>query len=384
MNKVITINLGGNAYQLEEAGYDALRAYLETAAARLKDNPDRDEIILDIERAIADKFRALLANHKNVVETKEVNSVIAQMGPIETDAGSAATATNATNSGNAAGPEAPGREHANSDQPKRFYRMTDGAMLAGVCNGIGAYFNIDPTFIRLAFALSAIFWGAGVMIYIVLAIVVPEAVTPEEKAAAAGSPATAQEFIRRAKEGYYKAMKAFPDSRARRQWARQWKRQLRVHSSQWRYYNWQSYWSAQAPAHPGMCFTLPILSVLQGIAAVLWICAFISLLATGTIFGLPLPAKVPVWVAAIFLFLIYGVVVGPMKAARRAFYWSSGTSRWAFPVIALVDTVVWILVAVVLLCLAIHYSPELRQALESIPTVAQDASHSIKTWWHGN
>ena len=42
MNKVITINLGGNAYQLEEGGFDALRAYLETAAARLKDNPDRD------------------------------------------------------------------------------------------------------------------------------------------------------------------------------------------------------------------------------------------------------------------------------------------------------------------------------------------------------
>ena len=69
MNKVITINLGGNSYQLEEAGYDALRAYLETAAARLKDNPDRDEIVLDIERAIAEKFRTLLAGHKNVVET---------------------------------------------------------------------------------------------------------------------------------------------------------------------------------------------------------------------------------------------------------------------------------------------------------------------------
>ena len=61
MNKVITINLDGNAYQLEEGGYDALRAYLETAAARLQGNPDRDEILSDIERAIAEKFRALLA-----------------------------------------------------------------------------------------------------------------------------------------------------------------------------------------------------------------------------------------------------------------------------------------------------------------------------------
>ena len=76
MNKVITINLGGTAYQLEEGGYDALRAYLETATARLQGNPDRDEILLDIERAIAEKFRALLASHKTVVGTKEVAVVL--------------------------------------------------------------------------------------------------------------------------------------------------------------------------------------------------------------------------------------------------------------------------------------------------------------------
>ncbi|HEY1790587.1 MAG TPA: PspC domain-containing protein [Verrucomicrobiae bacterium] len=381
MNKVITINLGGNAYQLEEGGYDTLRAYLETAAARLQNNPDRDEILSDIERAIGEKFRALLASHKNVVETKEVNAVIAQMGPIETDAAQPAGATR--NPGNATGPEAPGREQVKSSQPKRFYRITEGAMLAGVCNGIGAYFNVDPTFIRLAFALSVIFWGAGVMVYIVLALVVPEAVTPEEKAAASGSPATAQEFIRRAKEGYYEAMKGFPDSRARREWARRWKTQMRAHSNQWRY-NWQNYWTPRAPAHPGMGFTLPILSVLQGTATVLWICAFISLLATGMIFGLALPADVPVWAAAIFLFLLYGIIVGPMKAARRAYYWSLGGTRWAFPVIALVDTVVWIVVTVVLLCLAIHYFPQLRQAVETTPTIAQQAIHGVKSWWHSN
>lgn len=91
MNKVITINLGGNAYQLEEGGYDALRDYLGTAAARLQDNPDREEILSDIERAIADKFRTLLASYKTVVEAKEVAAVLAEMGPIETDTGESAT-----------------------------------------------------------------------------------------------------------------------------------------------------------------------------------------------------------------------------------------------------------------------------------------------------
>ena len=66
MNKVITINLNGNAYQLEDRGYDALRAYLDNAARRLEGNPDKDEIVADIEQAIADKFRALLSATKTV------------------------------------------------------------------------------------------------------------------------------------------------------------------------------------------------------------------------------------------------------------------------------------------------------------------------------
>ncbi|MGH7980010.1 MAG: PspC domain-containing protein, partial [Limisphaerales bacterium] len=119
-----------------------------------------------------------------------------------------------------AGPRGKEGVKSGQRQPKRLYRIREGAMGAGVCNGIGAYFNLDPTLIRLAFAFSTILWGAGIMVYIVLMFVIPEAVTPEEKAAATGDPPlTAEEFIRRAKEGYYKAMKGFPNKRARRQWA---------------------------------------------------------------------------------------------------------------------------------------------------------------------
>ena len=108
MNKVITINLGGNAYQLEEGGYNALRAYLESAAVRLQGNPDRDEILSDIERAIAEKFLALLAANKTVVVTKEVAAVLAEMGPIEADPGEAAT-PGASGASGAGGPGAAGR-----------------------------------------------------------------------------------------------------------------------------------------------------------------------------------------------------------------------------------------------------------------------------------
>ena len=327
MNKVITINLGGNAYQLEEGGYDALRAYLETATARLQGNPDRDEILSDIERAIAEKFRALLASHKTVVETKEVAAVLAEMGPIEADLGEAAApgASGAGASSGTSGQKTAGEEKAagSGGTPRRLYRIQEGAMIAGVCNGIAAHMNIDPTLVRLAFVLLTIFWGTGLLVYVVMAIVVPEARSPEEKAAASGFPATAQEFIRRAKEGYYEAMKGFPDRKARREWQRRFKREMRAHADQWRY-NWHSYWAEHAPVHPGMGFALPFLSLMQGAATVVWICAIISLLATGAVFGLALPANVPVWVAALLLFIAYGILVGPLKFARRACYYGLG------------------------------------------------------------
>ncbi len=211
---------------------------------------------------------------------------------------------------------------------------------------------------------------------------VPEARSPEEKAAASGFPATAQEFIRRAKEGYYEAMKGFPDRKARREWKRQFKREMRAHADQWRY-NWHSYWAEHAPVHPGMGFALPFLSLLQGAATVVWICAIISLLATGAVFGLALPANVPAWVAALLLLIAYGILVGPLKFARRACYYGLGRPRWAWSFVFFMDAVVWFAVVVALLWLAAHYSPELRDAIHSFPSLAHQAADDIRTWWQG-
>jgi phage shock protein PspC (stress-responsive transcriptional regulator) len=379
MNKVITINLGGSAYQLEEGGYDALRAYLETAAARLQGNPDRDEIVSDIERAIAEKFRALLASHKTVVVTKEVAAVLAEMGPIEADSGEAAD----SGASSASGHGAAGEERAawRGGTPRRLYRIHEGAMIAGVCNGIAAYVNVDPTLVRLAFVILTMLWGTGLLVYLVMAFVVPEARSPEEKAAASGGPSTAQEFIRRAKEGYYEAMKGFPDHKARREWKRRFKRDMRANADQWRY-NWHSYWAEHTPFHPGMGFALPVLSLLHGVVTVLWFCALISLLATGAVLGLALPANVPVWVAALLLFIAYGILAGPLKVARRVCYRGLGQRGWTWSFVFLLDGIVWVAVVGALLWLGVHYLPQLREAVQSVPALAHQAADDIRTWWN--
>ncbi len=57
---------------------------------------------------------------------------------------------------------------------KRLYRLRDGRVVAGVCAGLAAYFRVDPTLVRLAFALLTVFGGAGVLLYLCAWVVMPE------------------------------------------------------------------------------------------------------------------------------------------------------------------------------------------------------------------
>ena len=384
MNKVIIINLGGNAWQLEEAGYDALRAYLDTAAARLQGNPDQEEILSDIEWAIAEKFRSLLGNHKTVVLTREVAAVLAAMGPIESAPGAAP----GTGAGGAGTPGDDGAEPlpgkgGGGGTPRRLYRIREGDMIAGVCNGLAAYAHIDPTLVRLAFVFLTIMWGTGLMVYVVMAIVVPEAVTPAEKAAATGDPTTAQEFIRRAKEGYYEAIKGFPDGQARREWKRRFKQELRANADRWRF-RWHHHWVPPISGHPGLGLGLVVISFLHGTVKILWICALISLLATGAVLGLALPDKVPVWVAALLLILLYGLLTGPLKMARKACYCGYGEPRPDWALFFLLDAVMGIAIFAALIWLAWLYFPQLSQAVHSVPALEHQAADDIHAWWKRN
>ena len=58
---------------------------------------------------------------------------------------------------------------------KRLYRSRNDRMFAGVAGGLGEYFDIDPTIVRILFVLSVFFGvGAGLLVYFILMLVVPE------------------------------------------------------------------------------------------------------------------------------------------------------------------------------------------------------------------
>jgi TM2 domain len=84
MRRVITVNLGGNAFQLDEDAYERLRAYVSVTEQSLGANPDRTEIIGDLERAVADHIVANRTATSTVVVTdREMELALATVGTVE-------------------------------------------------------------------------------------------------------------------------------------------------------------------------------------------------------------------------------------------------------------------------------------------------------------
>lgn len=56
---------------------------------------------------------------------------------------------------------------------KRLYKSSRNKKICGVCGGIAEYLNMDPTVIRLIIAIIALAWGSGIILYIIMAFVMP-------------------------------------------------------------------------------------------------------------------------------------------------------------------------------------------------------------------
>ena len=59
-------------------------------------------------------------------------------------------------------------------ETKRLYRSINDRQIAGVCGGVAEYFEVDPTIVRLVFVALALVGGPGILLYIIMAIVIPE------------------------------------------------------------------------------------------------------------------------------------------------------------------------------------------------------------------
>jgi len=65
-----------------------------------------------------------------------------------------------------------------NQQTQRLHRSATDRVVAGVCGGIAEYVSIDPSLVRIAFVIGTLWGGVGLLIYIVLAVILPVETSP--------------------------------------------------------------------------------------------------------------------------------------------------------------------------------------------------------------
>ncbi|TAJ15127.1 PspC domain-containing protein [Marinilabiliaceae bacterium JC017] len=177
MNKTIHISLCGFAFQIEEEAYQRLQDYLNKIKVRLGHDDEADEIISDIEARIAELFKSDFKSPTETITLKAVEEIIKTVGEpadiVDDEAEDEASSQQATETRSTS--ESGSHRHT-------LYRDVDNRIIAGVCSGLAAYFNVDPLVLRIIFFLSIwIFAGFPIIAYIFLWIAMPKALTLAQK-----------------------------------------------------------------------------------------------------------------------------------------------------------------------------------------------------------
>jgi phage shock protein PspC (stress-responsive transcriptional regulator) len=409
MRAVNSISLNGNAWQIEVEGCEALAAYLKGAETRLTDDPDRAEILADLEQAIADKLMRYVSAHKNVVTAEEVALALKEMGPVESAEASAkaqggaqpgagpgftAGPQGATQAGASATPAGGPADQSGPGTIRHLFRIREGGMLGGVCNGLAAYFGVDVTLVRVLFVVFSVFTGGiGAAVYLVMLIVVPLAVTAEQMAAAHGKPFSAEELIGRP----LGARAAFD---AGQHWRQQWRDQRRMwrdQRRQWRRQQraWQG--SAAVPPHPAFGWQGvpqpgqyapppvgfgPVSALLQALLLIGFLVALGGAASGRPVLGWDWGATVPHWVGIVAVCVIYGTLTQQLRVAR--YYGHVGAYSPGHALLALIGSIVWLSVLFAFGWYVVHHWPEVQDFLQRAIQAFQAAfdsgpANSVKT-----
>ena len=185
MNKTVNINLASTFFHIDENAYQILERYLRKLKEGFKDTAGGEEILQDIEARIAELFQDLKTNPDYVINTADVEKVIGIMGEPETVLS---------------------EEDINTSQEKihrKLYRDPEDKYIGGIAAGLGHYFKIDATWIRLIWLFLALFsGGVFTLIYILFWILVPLAKTTGDLLRMKGEPVNIATIKKKIKEEF--------------------------------------------------------------------------------------------------------------------------------------------------------------------------------------
>ena len=154
MNEIKKCSLAGISFTLENDAYVALNDYIQSLQNAYRNNPDGEEIVADIEARIAELILSAIAAEEIVTKPLILN-IIKQLGSAEEIDSEQPEHTSESHQAETTDP------NGNPRIPRRLYRDVQHHKLGGVCAGIANYFDLDPTWVRLAAFAPIVIWLLG-------------------------------------------------------------------------------------------------------------------------------------------------------------------------------------------------------------------------------
>lgn len=185
MNKTVNINLASTFFHIDESAYAKLKAYLKKLEDGFKNTVGKEEILKDIEARIAELFQEIKTNSDYVISEADVEKIIAVLGQ-PADFLSEEE-----------------EEEVEETIHKKLFRDPDDNYIGGVTSGLGHYFGIDTSWIRLIWLLLTVFSGGTfILIYLLFWVLVPIAKTTADKLRMKGKPINVSNIEKKIKEEF--------------------------------------------------------------------------------------------------------------------------------------------------------------------------------------
>jgi phage shock protein C len=154
-----TVRLNRSTLQFDDAAHARLEQYLAESAALLEGDPDPQEILGDLEQAVADQCVRRLPPDRSVVRLAELEAALQEIGSVQVPGASPAAA-----------------EQATRGTARPLQQISEGAVISGVCLGLARYFGLNVSALRVFAVLLLLLSGGGViLVYLALMLLMPYA-----------------------------------------------------------------------------------------------------------------------------------------------------------------------------------------------------------------
>jgi len=154
-----TVRLNRSVLQFDDAAHARLEQYLDESATLLEGDPDPQEILADLEQAVADQCTRRMRPQQTVVTLAELEPALEEIGTLQAPGGESAS-----------------NHTVREPATRNLQQVSEGAVISGVCAGLARYLNLNATLLRVVAVLLLLgTGGAMILVYLSLMLLMPYA-----------------------------------------------------------------------------------------------------------------------------------------------------------------------------------------------------------------